>query len=50
MIAIPQTKAQLGLDQIGLLRIADRHDMASRWSDVMTVVDFGLEMAIRALQ
>ena len=43
MNGTPQTKAQLGLGQIGLLRIGDRHDMTSRWSDAMAVVDFGLK-------
>ena len=38
-----RTKDQLGLDQIGLLRIGDRHHTAIRCSDVVTVGHFGLK-------
>ena len=43
MKGTPRTKVQLGLDQMGLLRIADRHDTASNCGNVVTVGDFGLK-------
>ena len=43
MNGTPRTKGKLGLDQMGLLRIADRHDTASICGNVVTVGDFGLK-------
>ena len=43
MNGTPRTKDQLGLGQIGLLRIGERSDTANRCSDVTTVVDFGVK-------
>eukprot|EP00966_Prymnesium_polylepis_P198923 4610219-Prymnesium_polylepis.3 len=49
MNGTPRTKAQLGLDQIFLLRIADRHATASGCGNGVTVARFWLKMAVRAL-
>ena len=43
MHGITQTKDQLGLGEIALLRIGDRHYTANRCSNVATVADFGLK-------
>ena len=38
-----RTKDKLGLDQMGVSRIKERHYMANMCSDVVTLADFGLK-------